>query len=143
MTKVLYWLTFGSDGPTVDMMKCDAKRRVEQDEFQIPIECMHLFDDEMLPVGVDRDSLDVLIKHLIVIGYCEASARASIKDSYPTLEQLLISEQEARTLQCMLAVREGLECDGVAITPEKMMRSFERLRKCGRIAHDHHAAKAA
>ncbi len=141
--KILFWIVVSSSGATVELMQCAGKRTLEQGESQIPVECMHLFRAEVIPIGVDRPSIDALVKRLIAIGHAEAAARVNPEDPYPPLMQLVMSESEVRTLECLLNVRAGLELDRVPITRDKMLRTLERLRKCGRTLYDLNTAKAA
>lgn len=142
MQKVFFFVTTGPAGPIVELARCDERRKMEDGEHVIPVECMNLFTDETLPVGMDTSSVDRLVKRVIAIGYSEALARENHKDPYPPLAQVLLTEQEARTVDCLLQAP-SVEYDGIVINAQKRMRSLERLRLCGRILCEQASVRAA
>lgn len=111
--------------------------------YPVPVECMCLLHDDILQPGMDRASRDALVRRVIAIGYDQELARQDPKVRFPKLAQIRLGETVERTFDMMLNVRKGLIIDDVLVTPEKIMRSFERLLTAGRIAAENNKAAAA
>jgi hypothetical protein len=127
----------------VRLQNCADAAELAPGHHHYPVECMCLLHDDILQPGMDRASRDAFVCRVIAIGYDQEVARQNPKDPFPKLVQIRFGETLDRTFDMMLNVRKGLIIDGVLVTPEKIMRSFERLLTAGRLAAENNKTAVA